>query len=88
MNNGGSAFPVFDNYGHGQEPDYGCASPGMSLRDWFAGQSLAIFPRIGDMEDLENAYDVRSDIAKFAYAMADTMIAQREDENRKQEEKA
>jgi hypothetical protein len=60
-----------------------CTDCNMSLRDWFAGQVLAICPRANDGEDLNDAYDLRFDIAKFAYDIADAMIAQRG----KQEEK-
>jgi hypothetical protein len=83
MNNGGSAFPVFNSYGHGQEPDYGCASSGMSLRDWFAGQALnAILPPASDPESLENLSDAASIVANMAYIIADAMIFQREKETK------
>jgi hypothetical protein len=46
-------------------------NPGMSLRDWFAGQALAnprTFP--GD-------YSCAEDVAGWAYGIADAMIAER-----------
>jgi hypothetical protein len=79
MKDGGSAFPVFDNYGYAQEPDYGCASLGMTLRDWFAGQYLSTFT--------DESTDFPA-IAHVCYEMADAMIARREADNRKEAEKA
>ncbi|NTG07198.1 hypothetical protein [Rhizobium rhizogenes] len=53
--------PTFDDVHH----------PGMSLRDWFAGQALAESTRgIWD----SHKYD---DVAKRAYGIADAMIAAR-----------
>jgi len=45
--------------------------PGMTLRDWFAGQALAMLPLIGDinLEPSEWAHD--------AYAIADAMLTER-----------
>ena len=69
--NGGPAFP---------EPFVPQSSgftlnmhPGMSLRDWFAGQAMAaLFAR-----DDTFAYG-RAEIAELAYQQADAMLAARE----------
>ena len=48
-------------------------NPGMTLRDWFAGQALAGYtsdPNAGD--------DEQCDIAEWAYSFADAMIAYRD----------
>lgn len=71
MMNGGPAFPVYT-------PDMNVADdagPGMSLRDWFAGQAL---PYLTEFLVLE-LYNDRgpSDIAAKAYQIADAMLAQR-----------
>lgn len=63
INNGGSAFP---NRRHGVQ------SPGMTLRDWFAGQALAGLLRDGiDVHGID-------DSAYLAYEMADAMLRWRE----------
>jgi hypothetical protein len=58
---GGTAFPV-----SGAES----AAPGMSLRDWFAGQALA------------SGIDKRipAELAQACYYIADAMIAERDKE--------
>ena len=43
--------------------------PGMSLRDWFAGQAMAAFIASSEMNG--------NDTAETAYAFADAMIAAR-----------
>lgn len=85
INDGGPAFPLPDVYGAN-----GCGlregAPGMSLRDWFAGQALAgmtsIKPDLGSCRDLaeldermSRAISVAGDIA---YRYADAMLAARE----------
>jgi hypothetical protein len=55
-------------------------SGGMTLRDWFAGQALTLFPRIRDYEELKYGYAALPEFAKFAYAMADAMLAAREED--------
>ena len=60
---GGPAYPVSDIGAHG-----------MTLRDWFAGQALAIVMQRFERDsepDLE-------DIAMHAYFIADALIAERE----------
>lgn len=78
---GGPAFPRIDvehfpaGYGHGEH----CETdnlPGMSLRDYFAGQALAgVLTNLAAMK-----YESRHDLARFAadcYRMADVMLAER-----------
>ena len=51
-------------------------SRGMSLRDWFAGQSLAGQRSV----EGENVFLLASTAAKLAYADADAMLEEREKE--------
>lgn len=72
MNDGGQAFPTAvsaDNNGgliHGR--------PGMTLRDWFAGQAL--------IAAIEDGFDMSasgsSETARKCYAIADAMLVARE----------
>jgi len=68
---GGPAFPqgAGEFIGGGQRMTYGPA-PGMSLRDWFAGQALVVISQrvLGD--------DPRVVVAD-AYRVADAMLAER-----------
>ena len=59
--------------GYGIPTDGG--DPGMSLRDWFAGQ--AIGPMISAYERQNEEYESQ-DIVEIAYRIADAMIAARE----------
>ena len=78
-NDGGPAYPtltadVVNMHGaeavmHYTDPD----RPGMSLRDWFAGQALANPKICGD----GSAWEVD---ARAAYAAADAMLAERDKE--------
>ena len=66
---GGPAYPAGEAF----------RAPGMSLRDWFAGQALAGYsterpPNIGDTE-VDVA--VRRRFARSAYMMADAMLEAR-----------
>lgn len=73
---GGPAFPS-EGEGHGN-PKY--HSPGMTLRDWFAGRVLEGMlahatrykPHLGD------SHNWRAAISEEAYQMADAMLAERE----------
>lgn len=70
-NDGGPAFP-FGQVGEltGQ-PINGFFAPGMTLRDWFAGQALA-----GALAN--SSIDCSTeDCAKIAYGHADAMLAER-----------
>jgi hypothetical protein len=57
LNGGGPAFPFAEYH------------PGMSLRDWFAGQAMAA---IGNA-----CYERYSHMAQDAYEIADAMLAAR-----------
>ncbi len=70
INDGGPAFPTTP-VSHGYTPDTqgngtGCG-PGMSMRDYFAGQALS---------GLSSAV-TRSDAVRWSWEMADAMIAAR-----------
>ena len=65
-NTGGPAFPP--HHDPNRHPS------GMALRDWFAGQALAIV-----MARFDSPYrPTLDDIATLAYLMADAMIAERQ----------
>lgn len=80
-NDGGPAFPhnnlTIEAY------QSGLAGPGMSLRDWFAGQALqgALASETSSYRwpfaDGERASEDWKNIARFAYDAADAMIAAR-----------
>ena len=80
-NDGGPAFPGKDTdlHYHGSG---GLAGerflPGMSLRDWFAGQALPVLLE----EHQHNESVSRHDIAEWAYRYANAMIEKRETEVR------
>jgi hypothetical protein len=61
------AFPVI---GMPFDPDTILNRPGMSLRDWFAGQAL---PSVD-----ERSHGTTQDVAKECYQIADAMLAERE----------
>jgi hypothetical protein len=68
INDGGPAFPsVGEGFGN---PSY--SAPGMTLRDWFAGQALAgaLADPTCDLSPIE--------LAKKTYEFADAMLAARE----------
>ncbi len=52
-------------------------APGMSLRDWFAGQALAGMIGANGPGDTPWAQDPHTLVAATAYALADAMIAER-----------
>jgi|LakMenEpi03Aug12_release.lakeMendotaPanAssembly.Ray.scaffolds.fasta_scaffold08163_13 hypothetical protein len=69
INDGGPAFPsVGEGFGN---PSY--SAPGMTLRDWFAGQALAgaLADPTCDLSPIE--------LAKIAYKEADAMLAARKE---------
>lgn len=74
--NGGPAFPI----------DVTVQNPGMSLRDWFAGQALSAMQVKDDgsysNEDRKRNYDENQAgwYAKAAYRIADAMLAVRSKE--------
>ena len=67
---GGPAFPV-PSY-HMGEGVYMSPHPGMSLRDWFAGMTLAGMNAnpLWDEQEIET-------IAAYAYSQADAMLTER-----------
>ena len=68
--NGGPAFP------HGNPQQGG--DPGMSLRDWFAGQALPGVIQTCNRDTMP-ANEARSEyFARKAYEIADAMLAERE----------
>jgi len=70
IDDGGSAFPIpFSDKPGAYSPE-----PGMSLRDWFAGQAIQ-----GIWQTLENGGDYHelSMVAHDAYDLADAMLTVR-----------
>lgn len=70
IDNGGPAFPIPEQqFSDGVTIVSSQGAPGMSLRDWFAGQALA------------NPYTTHESepgrIARWAYQIADAMLAAR-----------
>ena len=74
QDNGGPAFPTTQKNFAPEEVDFG--SPGMSLRDWFAGMALqgTIQPHGAG----EGGY--RRVLAANCYATADAMLAARKED--------
>lgn len=60
MDNNEPAFPVIG------------IAPGMTLRDYFAGQVIIALPHMGCGADLDN-----KDFAAAAYQIADALLAER-----------
>jgi hypothetical protein len=88
FNDGGPAFPVVG------VPD-ACDSPGMSLRDWFAGQALAGFLSQFASEDAyvamgrlakQDGVSIKDATAAVAFEHAEAMMAERERRYGKQAE--
>jgi hypothetical protein len=67
---GGAAFPLAPFRKDGVMID----QPGMSLRDWFAGQALSVIASQSVFLDAQDGYI----IARAAYVIADAMLAERE----------
>ena len=68
MKDGGTAFPVYSESRFGECMD--CENPGLTIRDYFAGQALA------GLASLTPPYV--KDSAGLAYEYADAMLAERE----------
>lgn len=78
IDDGGPAFPS-EGEGHGN-PLY--HSPGMTLRDWFAGQALTSIadPAMDSFcQDGRSVEDGAAGLAAIAYAIADAMLAARKE---------
>jgi len=85
INDGGAAFP-FTHYDRDSVGEMGprYTDPGMTLRDWMAGQALAgvassvggngIASAISKMAKAESMTEARV-VAQFCYEYADAMIA-------------
>lgn len=69
-NDGGPASPTYREM----------KSPGLSVRDWFAGQTIRIFSMTDDdVGDLVRGRTPRHDlVAAFCYGLADAMLKERE----------
>jgi hypothetical protein len=73
LNGGGPAFPFAEYH------------PGMSLRDWFAGQALNAIIAHGELVDEDGNFTAEpgkgfpaiNNFAEFAYVAADAMLAAR-----------
>jgi hypothetical protein len=84
IDDGGAAFPVPENTQAPEHSAYGQAGhPGMTLRDWFAGQAMAaivsrIIPEHRDGATSATVPQAALDAAAHtAFGFADAMIAQR-----------
>ena len=79
INDGGPAFPVPIAMGcdggiyNTMEQSAGKLG-GMTLRDWFAGQSLGHIPELLKANDRNRSV---GQIAQWAYCVADAMLAER-----------
>jgi len=73
INDGGPAFPCSnEQFTHGN-PQTGDAWPGLSLRDYFAGQALA---GLSSTPSMRSIWDP-ADMARQSYNYADAMIKAR-----------
>ena len=71
-NDGGAAFPTMEFERVGEYVHSDIVHPGMSLRDWFAGQALAGL-------SANPTYDIPVETAaKWSWEQADAMIKARE----------
>lgn len=76
VDDGGSAFPL--NTSNVSNPGAFDAEPGMSLRDYFAGQVLGeVFRMVMALPSSEDGPSPSKWAALVAYEMADAMIAAR-----------
>jgi hypothetical protein len=70
INDGGPAFPSADSQHPNGDVEYG--KPGMTLRDWFAGQALA-----GYFANAHTPHQNATDCADYMYRVADAMLKAR-----------
>jgi len=73
IKNGGPAFPQVPTYNMPEGIISINVSPGMALRDWFAGQALA-----GSTANPDPSLSNDELAAAWCYRMADAMLAARE----------
>lgn len=73
LEHGGPAFP-FTRPAEGGGTFY---APGMTMRDWFAGQALAGQLAFSPVDPFEKAHQP-DEVAQLAYRFADAMLAARE----------
>jgi hypothetical protein len=80
---GGSAFPSRNRWDSPQE-SFDLLSPGMTLRDYFAGQALAgiCYEYFSNDFNTGSAKADMSQAAHCAYLIADEMIAKRQEGRR------
>ena len=77
INDGGPAFPTAPAYAaDGRTLSYGFA--GMTLRDWFAGQAVGSVMHMCAGDTLLPGESIETSFARKAYAIADAMLAERE----------
>ena len=76
VNDGGNAFPLSVHPGHGYGPK-ASTEPGMTLRDWFAGQALIGLLANPGMID-QHATSSIDWVSYHSYLQADAMLAERE----------
>jgi hypothetical protein len=77
IDDGGPAFPVeiqVSKMSDGSLKAERVGTPGMSLRDWFAGQALALIDGNLSRREANLSHEA---IGKEAYAIADAMLAAR-----------
>lgn len=74
IDDGGSAFPCEGGVDSGLYPD-----PGMSLRDWLAGQAIGAIIRqcASDLQFRDRRETSEQYFARKSYEVADAMIAAR-----------
>jgi hypothetical protein len=80
VNDGGPAFPISDLEAAGLQRENATGHPGMSLRDWFAGQALAGWlASYGDTHEHPATVSGGADrIADLSYQLADALLQSRE----------
>ena len=74
-NTGGPAFPCSNEQFTAGNSHTGDAAPGMTLRDWFAGQALAQIIADGYVDYEHAGWQQR--ISSSAYEIADAMLVER-----------
>ena len=74
QNDGGPAFPTVRNH---EVLDERVPYPGMTLRDWFAGQALTGMFASEGAGPSEMSWGDLPDMAQHAYRTADAMLAER-----------